>query len=613
VRRLLNLGRDYPPRLLVFVVATAVAGATVAVGAALHLASSPPSTRTAAGVAVFFVLALAAELRPVPLDAEGERLVSLAFVFVVASQPLFGWEWSVAIGATAIAGAMLPLRVDFLKLAFNSAVYAVSAALASLPSYAIHTDNLDQGYAGVTGLAFMSGAIFVATNVVLVCAAIALASGKKVREILTDHLRHSGLVFSIMAFIVAQVVIFWQLSPLLLVLAGAPLFAVNLYQRSVVRGRRALRAASTDSLTGLKNHRAYHNDIALALVNADERHHPVTLCLIDVDRFKQVNDRYGHPAGDAVLKTLGTLIEEVSPGNGYRLGGDEFALLLEREPRSTLLVIEQLQKRIACVQVPEVPEAVTISSGIAGFPDHAHDQALLKKRADLALYRSKHNGKNCVSVYDGSTGSGESLGSALHDPRLVPANKLLAILASRDNDIVTHSVGVALLAEGLGRTLGIEQVDLERLRLAGLLHDLGKIGLPDSILRKPGPLDREEQELMRKHPRLGFDLLDGHDLAPIDTWILHHHEHWDGKGYPAGLAGAEIPFGSRILLVADAFEAMTRDRPYRRGISTEAAMQELRDNAGSQFDPLVVAALERHLGEEGTESVAELEVPAWSS
>jgi diguanylate cyclase (GGDEF)-like protein/putative nucleotidyltransferase with HDIG domain len=610
---LLTLGQGYPPRLLAFVATTAVVGATLAAGAALQVASSTLSAQTAAGVAVFFVLALAAEMRPVPLDAEGERLVSLAFVFVVASQPLFGWEWSVLIGATAIAGALLPLRVDALKLAFNSAVYAISAALASLPSYAYHAHSVDGQYAGVTAIAFVSGAFFVTTNVIFVCTAIALASGKRVREILTDHFRHSGLVFSIMAFIVAQVVIFWQLSPLLLVLAGAPLFAVNLYQRSLVRGRRALKAASTDSLTGLKNHRAYHDDIALALVSADERHRPVTLCLIDIDRFKQVNDRYGHPAGDAVLKTLGTLIEEMSPGNGYRLGGDEFALILEQSPQSALLVVEQLQELIAGVEVPEVPEPVTISGGIAAFPDHAHEKALLKKRADLALYRSKHNGKDCVSVYDESTGGEESLGSAMRDPRLAPANKLLAILASRDTDVVTHSIAVALLAEEIGRTLGLEQVDLERLRLAGLLHDLGKIGIPDSILTKPGPLDRDEQELMRKHPRLGFDLLDGHDLAPVDTWILHHHEHWDGHGYPDGLAGAEIPFGSRILLVADAFEAMTRDRPYRPGISTEAAMQELRDYADRQFDPLVVAALERHLAEEGIESVTELEVPAWSS
>jgi HD-GYP domain-containing protein (c-di-GMP phosphodiesterase class II) len=117
---------------------------------------------------------------------------------------------------------------------------------------------------------------------------------------------------------------------------------------------------------------------------------------------------------------------------------------------------------------------------------------------------------------------------------------------------------------------------------------------------------------MRKHPQLAFDLLDGHDLAPMDTWVLHHHERWDGDGYPTGLAGAEIPFGSRIILVADAFEAMTTDRIYRPAISADAAMQELREHAGTQFDPLVVAALEQQLAEHRRQPVPGVPVPAWS-
>ncbi len=377
----MNVGRGYPPRLLIFVSATALVGGTLVAGAALRGLSGMPSTRTALGVAVFFVLALVAEMRPVPIDVEGQRLVSLAFVFVVASRPLFGWEWSVLIGAVAIAVAMIPLRVGILKLAFNSAVYGISAALASLPNFVGHAQGLGEGYGRVTGLAFVSGAIFVFTNTALVCTAIALTSGERVRDVLADHLRRSGLVFSIMAFIVAQVVIFWELSPLLLILAGAPLFAVNLYQRSLVRGRVALKAASTDSLTGLKNHRAYHDEVADALVQAIEKQDPVTLCLIDVDRFKQVNDRYGHPAGDAVLKMLGSLIDELAPGKGYRLGGDEFALLVEDDQTEALLLVGLLQKRLADVQPAEVPEGVTISGGIASFPEHAHEAALLKKRA----------------------------------------------------------------------------------------------------------------------------------------------------------------------------------------------------------------------------------------
>jgi diguanylate cyclase (GGDEF)-like protein/putative nucleotidyltransferase with HDIG domain len=609
----MNVGRGYPPRLLIFVSATVLVGGTVVAGAALRGLSAMPSTRTAVGVAVFFLLAVAAEMRPVPIDAAGQRLVSLAFVFVVAGGTLFGWQWSVLIGAAAIAVAIIPIQVGMLKLAFNSAVYSISAGLASLPNYVGHAQSLDGSYAALTGIAFVSGAIFVSTNVVLVCTATAVASGERIHDILADHLRRSGLVFSITAFIVAQMVIFWELSPFLLILAGAPLFAINLYQRSMVRGRVALEAASTDSLTGLKNHRAYHDEVAVTFDPACDRQGPVTLCLIDVDRFKQVNDRYGHPAGDAVLKMLGSLIEELAPGRGYRLGGDEFALLVEDEPTAALHLIGRLQERLADVQLAEVPEDVTISGGIASFPEQARDAALLKKRADLALYRSKHKGKNCSSVYEGDADDEETVGPVLHDPRLLAAHKLLAVVNSRDMDLANHSASVAHLTEAIGRALGLDEVEVEQLRIAGLLHDVGKIGLPDSLLNKPGPLDLGEQELMQKHSRLAFNLLDGHDLAPIDTWILHHHEHWDGGGYPAGLAGAEIPFGSRIILVADAFEAMTTDRRYRPAISTEAAMQELRDNAGTQFDPLVVSALERHLAEQRTQTVAESLLPTWSS
>jgi HD-GYP domain-containing protein (c-di-GMP phosphodiesterase class II) len=147
----------------------------------------------------------------------------------------------------------------------------------------------------------------------------------------------------------------------------------------------------------------------------------------------------------------------------------------------------------------------------------------------------------------------------------------------------------------IGRNLGIAERDLRHLHAAGLLHDLGKIGIPDAVLRKEGPLNDAEEALMRTHTQIGFDLLDGLDLSPVDTWILHHHEHFDGNGYPFGLAGRDIPLGSRIILAADAFNAMTTDRSYRKAISEAEALAELDAKAGTQFDPDVVAALARHL------------------
>ncbi|HWB23112.1 MAG TPA: diguanylate cyclase [Gaiellaceae bacterium] len=589
------------------------------VGAGLRLAQQPVGPRELIGVVVFVALTLLAELRPVPVDLEATHVVSLAFIFVVASQLLYSWEWSVLIGATAMALAQLPGRVPAFKLVFNSAVYAVAAATASLPEVLAHAHPSHTGYGELTAFVFASGAIFVITNVILVCIVVALATGGTVREILREYIHHSAPAFSIMIFLAAQAVIFWRLSPPLIILVGAPLFTLNLYQRSSIRGRVAAKAAATDSLTALKNHRAYQEEIETALATAAEEGTPYALCMIDVDRFKQVNDRYGHPAGDAVLHLLGSLIEEIVPGQGYRLGGDEFAILVPGEAQVAGDVLAELQARFRISQVDAVVERPTISSGIATYPVHATEPAELKKCADLALYQSKHNGKDCVSVYTGAELLSGSFGdgavvNAAQDMRLQTAERLVAVVDARDAYVGRHSQGVGQLVESIGAVLGLDPDELRQLRLAGMLHDLGKIGVPDEVLNHGGPLSADQEALMRKHPEIGYELLDGLDLDPVDTWVLHHHEHWDGSGYPHGLAGEEIPFGSRIILVADAFEAMTTHRSYRRAIGIEAAMSELRENAGTQFDPDVVAALELHLSTTSkVGSTASSTQPTWST
>src|SRR5262245_139370 len=285
--------RALPPRLRRYVFAATAAGLPVFAAAAVFAGRSHPSSHLALGVCMFFVFTLLAEWRPVPIDPAGSRLVSLAFVFIIASRLIFGWEWSVLIGAAAIGVAMAGARAEPLKVAFNAATYAIAGALSATALLLVSPEA--HGYASLALCVVLGGAVFILVNVLMVCVAMGLARSTPVFPIFMDHLRQSGPIFGIMVFVSAQAVIFWQVSPPLVLLLGAPLVALTLYQRTVVRPRVAEEAASTDSLTGLRNRRAFEEDAARMLgANGTT----VALCLIDVDRFKQVNDRHGHMAGD---------------------------------------------------------------------------------------------------------------------------------------------------------------------------------------------------------------------------------------------------------------------------------------------------------------------------
>jgi HD-GYP domain-containing protein (c-di-GMP phosphodiesterase class II) len=183
--------------------------------------------------------------------------------------------------------------------------------------------------------------------------------------------------------------------------------------------------------------------------------------------------------------------------------------------------------------------------------------------------------------------------------RLRAAENLIRVVDAKDEYTGAHSERVALLVEAIARQLSLEDEHVEQLKLAGRLHDLGKIAIADRVLQKPGQLTPHEERQLAHHPELGASLLDGMDIRPVDVWIRHHHEHWDGSGYPHGLAAEEIPFGSRVILVADAYDAITTDRTYRSASTPDEAIHELRCHAGVQFDPAIVAALEAHLEETG--------------
>jgi diguanylate cyclase (GGDEF)-like protein/putative nucleotidyltransferase with HDIG domain len=443
-----------------------------------------------------------------------------------------------------------------------------------------------------------------------------------------------------MVFVAAQAVILWRDEAGLVLLMTAPLLALVLYQRSYVRSRVAEQEAATDSLTSLRNRRSFEDEAAHAMAALGPAG-TLTLCLMDIDHFKQVNDRHGHPIGDAVLELLAGAIDECAPECGYRLGGDELAFMLEADGETTAATAERIRTVFAGRSAGLLPEPVTVSAGIASYPQNADDVHSLVKHADLALYQSKNNGRARTTIFaphaggDGADIFGDGL--PLLDIRLVTARRIatlvdaLAVASADARGVLEdrrytevldrwqsfdgkHSEAVASLATALGRRLGLSRQELDDVRLAGLLHDIGKIAVPPAVLSKPGPLSPEERELIERHAMIGYELLRDLGLSPVDDFVLHHHERWDGNGYPGGIAGAEIPFGSRLIHVADAFDALTSDRSYRNRVSVEAAMHELEGEAGRQFDPLVVATLRDHLArpENATcEPVLERE-PAWS-
>jgi len=449
-------------------------------------------------------------------------------------------------------------------------------------------------------------------NLVLISLVLAVDGRKSPLTVARSSLEITILPFALMGSAALILVVLWQRSPLLSAALVGPLLAIALYQRSRHNALRAMRLALTDPLTGLGNHRHFHERLERELLDSHEHEYPLCLCLVDIDDFKRINDRYGHPGGDQVLAQLAAKLRQ--GGEAFRLGGDEFAILLPgRDEADAIVAAGAVLARIASIEL-DPGGRVTVSAGIAAVQDEDVDRNELIRRADSALYWAKEYGKDQVRAWRPDVVEIAALkriaAGSDRAARFRAAASLARAVDARDAYTSGHSERVAELAGRLALRFGFDDEQVELTRLAASLHDLGKLAVPEEILRKPGPLSEPERLVLERHPQIGFRMLESLGVDPVADWVLHHHERWDGSGYPDGLPAETIPLSARIIFVADAYDAMTSDRVYRSRLSDEEALAELERCAGSQFDPAVVAALADELADEQAAAEQEAAVPA---
>lgn len=380
--------------------------------------------------------------------------------------------------------------------------------------------------------------------------------------------------------------------------------------------------AYSEVLTGLANRRYFFDILERQLFQAKIKGEPLTIMMLDIDRFKQVNDSFGHPVGDKVLIQMGKILRDnIYPlDTAARFGGDEFIVLMPQTPYAKAIhAAEKLRTIIDQWQwnVSEKRISITVSIGLAALEDlEVPDLDEFVKRVDDTLYVAKRQGRNrtvCwkeINSYqtvqepeNRSYGELQNkvslLAEQLRHQMIQTISTLMKAMASKDLYTAHHAQRVQVYNLAIAEEMMVSTELKERLNSAALLHDIGKFGIPDSILQKTSPLSKYDRGIIEQHPITSVEI-----LAPIGVFnrelpiIRQHHERFDGNGYPEGLKDKEITIGARILAVADVFDALTSDRPYRLAMSYEDALVEILDCSGSQFDPNVVEifqmAYEKH-------------------
>jgi diguanylate cyclase (GGDEF)-like protein/putative nucleotidyltransferase with HDIG domain len=346
--------------------------------------------------------------------------------------------------------------------------------------------------------------------------------------------------------------------------------------------------ASKDDLTQLQNRRFFYRRLEEELESAARHRRPLSIVMIDVDDLKLLNDEFGHQVGDIVLRQFARILNRHAGPNYVtaRLGGDEFAVIMpDTDRRAAEQFGWRLWDELGATPIYESGHAsiyLGISAGIGGYPWGGHDLEEVLHWADTKLYANKLERKGFKRA-----------NAANFDNRLAAAvvEVLSAALDVRDRMTHRHARRVARMAVAVARQMGLGDDEVMQIEFAAALHDIGKIGVADGILRKEAPLDEEEWREMRRHSELGYEILKGIDFLQNAAEIVYaHHERYDGSGYPRGLIREEIPLGARLFAIVDAYDAITSRRPYRPASSRELACSEIERNSGAQFDPVLVDA-----------------------
>lgn len=575
----------------------AVYACSAGAGGLAVVLSGRPSAVQFAAFAVLSALAAAAQLFKV--DAPNRHSYHTTPAFLFAAVLLLEPSLLVALALLILLPEWLRYRYPWYIQTFNIGTYLVNAVAAAVVFHAIAGQS---GLSVVWDVALAMGLAAVAftlTNHVMVGLVLWLARGipfRKSQVLAWDSLEMDTTLL----FLGAGMAVFWTLSPLLLVLGVVPLFL--LYRALHVP--QLQEEAYNDVKTGLLTARRFNELLREETAKAGRSRRLTAAVMADLDLLRKINNSHGHQAGDLALQAAAQAIKRcLRPGDvAGRLGGEEFGLLLPGTDRDTAFALaERIREEVERIAIPlpeqEEPLRVTVSLGVATFPDPCAEAVRLLHHADMAVYRSKLAGRNRTSVAIPSLDEARFPEGSYRGT----LESLVFALDARGSGVDGRTLRVTALALALASDLGIaegsgEWNDLER---ASLLHDVGQFAIRSSILYKTTSLSEEEWAEMRKHPDIGWNMLRQIETLEGAAEIVRaHHEHYDGSGYPCGLRGDEMPRGARIFAVADAFDAITSDRPYRDARSHIVAVEEIIANRGSQFDPQVVASLLRVLGYE---------------